>query len=774
MVLFSVYVTALFLNTFLSLFVAGVAFRLRSKPGGLSLAYLMLAIAEWSLALAFEFMSTTLASKIFWSKIEYLGIVSAPVLLFIFALSFTQREKWLRRRYLYLYWLFPLITLILALTNERHHLIWTHFTPIPADHFLIAYGHGSWFWVMTAYFYMLVLVASIMLIQAALHYRHIYRQQAITLLISVFPPWISNMLYVFEAGPFPGLDLTPVSFAATGVLLTLNFVRMQLLDLVPIARERTVDNMHDSLIVLDVQERVIDVNPAAQTLIGLPPHEIIGKPAADVLGRWPELTERFRTALTVDVEVHIEGLGYIELQIFPLYGRYGHLAGRAIISHDINQRKQAQIQLEQAHEDLEQRVIERTAQLAAANKRLQQEINKRQQAEDKVQALNVILEQRVADRTRELTALYEVSAVANRPLDIETLSSEMLSQTTEAMQSTGGAIFLLEDPIRPCAPYVAFHLAACQGLSVEFWTQNGSFLGAQNLLRQLCPIPQMILIPDVEADPEAKVLWELKKPSILLAAPLHAGENILGLLVQLRPADKTFKREEIALLASIAEQISIAVESSRLRQLTLRTSLLQERERLARDLHDTVTQSLYGLVTLTELGKAQMEAGLPTVIPGTLTQIGETARHALKEMRLFIHQLRPPNLEKEGLIGALHQRLAAVEGRVGLQTRLLADETIHLTLEQQTDLYYIVQEALNNILRHANAQSITVYLGRERENVILEIRDDGCGFDPEHVSSGGMGLSNILQRTNAIGGTLKISSLPDQGTRIRVILGENS
>jgi signal transduction histidine kinase len=167
-----------------------------------------------------------------------------------------------------------------------------------------------------------------------------------------------------------------------------------------------------------------------------------------------------------------------------------------------------------------------------------------------------------------------------------------------------------------------------------------------------------------------------------------------------------------------------------------------------------------------------LEAGLATVIPETLTQIGETARHALKEMRLFIHQLRPLDLEAEGLLGALHQRLAAVEGRVGMQTRLLADETISLTIEQQTDLYYIVQEALNNILRHAGAHSITVYLGREEKQVVLEILDDGCGFDPSRVTHGGMGLPNIKQRATNLGGTLKISSIPNQGTRIRVVLEE--
>jgi len=126
-------------------------------------------------------------------------------------------------------------------------------------------------------------------------------------------------------------------------------------------------------------------------------------------------------------------------------------------------------------------------------------------------------------------------------------------------------------------------------------------------------------------------------------------------------------------------------------------------------------------------------------------------------------------LEEEGLVGALHLRLATVEGRSDVQVRLLADETIRLPLSVETELYYIAHEALNNILKHAHARSITVYLSREDGHIVLDVLDDGCGFDVAAArTNGGLGLKNQHERSRRIAGVLKITSLPGQGTRVRV------
>jgi len=141
-------------------------------------------------------------------------------------------------------------------------------------------------------------------------------------------------------------------------------------------------------------------------------------------------------------------------------------------------------------------------------------------------------------------------------------------------------------------------------------------------------------------------------------------------------------------------------------------------------------------------------------------------------MRLYIHQLRPTVLAEEGLVGGLHQRLAAVEGRSNVQTRLLADESIELPAPVEEALYHIAREALNNALKHAQAASVSVTLGHQDGPVVLEIVDDGCGFDPETVGQAGMGLITMRERAESIGGALTVTSKPGAGTRVTVILAD--
>jgi signal transduction histidine kinase len=135
--------------------------------------------------------------------------------------------------------------------------------------------------------------------------------------------------------------------------------------------------------------------------------------------------------------------------------------------------------------------------------------------------------------------------------------------------------------------------------------------------------------------------------------------------------------------------------------------------------------------------------------------------------------MQPVDLEKDGLISVLHHRLAAVEGRADMKARLLADEHISLSTEKEVALYFIAQEALNNILRHARAHNVLVTLKQGRKNVILEIEDDGRGFDPKKVDRAGLGLANMSERAAKIKGKFKILSKPDEGTKIVVTVARD-
>lgn len=208
-------------------------------------------------------------------------------------------------------------------------------------------------------------------------------------------------------------------------------------------------------------------------------------------------------------------------------------------------------------------------------------------------------------------------------------------------------------------------------------------------------------------------------------------------------------------------------QQSRLEQL----AVVEERQRLARELHDSVTQSLYSVTLYADAASMALTAGQPDVTAGYLRDLKDTAQEAMRDMRLLIFELHPPVLEHEGLVAALQARLAAVETRAGLQTEFHVQDEGPLRLEVEKELYRIAQEVLNNVVKHARAQHVGVQLQFTAQSVCLEVRDDGVGFDvPAAKKSGGMGLRNIEERVALAGGVLTLESRPGAGTRVRVEL----
>ncbi len=395
-------------------------------------------------------------------------------------------------------------------------------------------------------------------------------------------------------------------------------------------------------------------------------------------------------------------------------------------------------------------------------------------SEESLRKLNLTLEQRVMEQTRELTALYEVSAVASQAQSVDVLLRESLARTLTALRSETGAIYLRPGTMEQKDEdgKDTLRLAMHRGLPPDLLPSIRTLAVDEGAIGWVLKHREPLLLSNgtgASLEESGPLIHTLQMTNLLLA-PLRVEGRIVGLLILARPPEVSFTVREISLVASIADQIGLSVWSEHLRQETLR---LEERQRIARDLHDAVTQSLYGMVVLTEAGHVQLqELDLSPEPRDVLTQllrtIGTTARQAIKEMRLFIHQLQPPVLREQGLVGALHQRLATVEGRANVDARLLADETLQVPLAVERALYQIAQEGLNNALRHAQASMVTVYWGREGGHAVLEVRDDGCGFDPDHIPDPGMGLENMRRRAEAIGAALKIIAVPGGGTRVRV------
>jgi signal transduction histidine kinase len=209
-----------------------------------------------------------------------------------------------------------------------------------------------------------------------------------------------------------------------------------------------------------------------------------------------------------------------------------------------------------------------------------------------------------------------------------------------------------------------------------------------------------------------------------------------------------------------------------LNSLLQRQQLVQdERDRIARDMHDTVTQAVYSLTILAEGRRRLAARGRLENTVEAFSELGELAQQALRELRLVIHGLRNPLLESHGLVEALNQRLRRVEKRAGIGTNLIVSGTIQLLPEVEIELYRIAEEALNNLLKYSHAANVTGRISYESGEILLEISDDGIGFDLDSIQNeGGMGLTSMKERADKIGAKLQVDSHPGKGTTVRVTI----
>jgi signal transduction histidine kinase len=234
-------------------------------------------------------------------------------------------------------------------------------------------------------------------------------------------------------------------------------------------------------------------------------------------------------------------------------------------------------------------------------------------------------------------------------------------------------------------------------------------------------------------------------------------------------AGQELNPESHALLTTIADQAAEVVEKDSLRKLAAQAAVLEERQRLARDLHDSLTQSLYAISNFATAARDQMRADRTARALEQLEKLEGLSRQALREMRLLIFELRPFALGEGGLIRALQERLDIVEKHAGVKTQLRVDLDRDLPAEWEGDLYGIATEALNNALQHAEAGEVQVRLTGCGSALRLEVADDGIGFPPEPVRAG-LGLTTMRERAQSLGGRLEVESHPNGGSIIRVLL----
>ncbi len=336
---------------------AFLVWRRRATPGARPFVLLGLAAAVWSLAYALEMASVELAPKLFWAKVQYLGITAVPVAWLVFALQYVGQERWLTRRNLILLGVIPLLTLLLTWTNEFHGLIWSE-TRLDASgsFYVLGLSHGPVFGVYWAYSNLALVVGSALLLRVIWRASYLYRDQALALLFGVLAPWLGNVLYVTGLNPFTHLDLTPFGFALADAVVGWALFRFRLLDVVPIARDAVVEGMSEGMLVLDERNRVVDLNLAAQHILGQSAAESIGQPVDRFVTGRPDLVECYLDVRVAQTEIALgqgEAKRIYDMRISPIYDRQDRLRGRLVLLQDVTERVQAEAALKRAKEAAE-------------------------------------------------------------------------------------------------------------------------------------------------------------------------------------------------------------------------------------------------------------------------------------------------------------------------------------------------------------------------------------------------------------------------------------
>jgi nitrate/nitrite-specific signal transduction histidine kinase len=372
------------------------------------------------------------------------------------------------------------------------------------------------------------------------------------------------------------------------------------------------------------------------------------------------------------------------------------------------------------------------------------------------------LENKVADRTRELATLNSITSVASRSLDIGDILADALEQTVEHMGFDAGVAFKFEP--HPAAPLLMAHQNFEPGTAVDLvntYTRAGR--GTRDVY------PEAVSTLGIEDFQDEKLRDQLSQLDLqlLVYIPLSTKGRKLGFFILGRHEPGQVSPEELSLLSSIGKQIGVAMENARLYEQAEVLGITAERSRLARELHDAVTQTLFSANLMADviprIWRRDPEEGLQN-----LEELRQLTRGALAEMRTLLLEMRPESLERSDIKPLLTQLADAFIGRARVPVSLVIQGDCELTGDVKLVFYRVAQEALNNVAKHSGARHVELRLECQPEQVNLIIRDDGLGFELDSISPDHMGLSIMRERAGSIGACLQVESQLGQGTTVKL------
>ncbi|MCJ7716207.1 MAG: diguanylate cyclase [Anaerolineales bacterium] len=486
----------------------------KSAQGSIPLALLFGSAAFWSICYAVELSLMEYTSKVFWLKMESIGVAILPVLWLFFCLRYVDIQKPKTSWFIIIFSIIPIVTLVLAFTNSTHHLVWISVELIDQNGLMmLKLERNIWFWIHTGYSHLIYLAGMYFLVQKYLKTPSNMVNQIRYVFLAGLIPGVTNIFYIFNNDPIPQIDYTPLSFAVSGLLIVWVLYYHRLLDIIPIARDTTIENMQDGIIVVDLEDRLVDINPAAEKIINYSFSDVIGQPASEILAEisdWVALSKESKTPIKVLNVGEGKNKKIYVLNLFPLTNTHDQLIGHSIMFHNNTQ--------------------------------------------------SYILNKNLKDQADRLAVLYEIGKAITSTIEIDELLELIYNQLSQVMPSDAYfvAIYIPDDhqlEIRILMDqgtrYPSEKVDADEGLS-SWIVKNREPLLIHDLRKE---INTLTVKPVMVGEKRLTRSW--------LGVPMQIENELIGLLAVASYQPNVFDEMDQLLLEQIAQQAVLSIQNAR-------------------------------------------------------------------------------------------------------------------------------------------------------------------------------------------------------------------
>ena len=487
---------------------------------------LLIALVIWTLGYAAELSLPTLSMKLFTAKIQYIGITAVPFFWLTFAMQFSGYHHWLNSKRVVLLTIIPILTLLLAITNEWHGFLWADMRldasgPIT----IMQLSYGFWFWVFNIFAQSCIIIGSLILIihLNSIHARHHWRVRLLALLPLV--PLLGNLVYLLGFVPIPGLDLTPYTLSASVFFIVWGISRLELFDLNPIARQTAVSSIKDGIIVLDNEQRIIDINKAACQIIHKEPKQVIGKNIVATIRSQPALVACYKRvreatgASVFDLTYHDR---FYDVSLSKIYDDLEVHRGWIIALRDISERKIAEKALEQQKATFE--------------------------------------------------GVAKIARALAEGLDAQTRFQNAIDTTAAFAKAENGSLFLLNEQKELSHAYFT-NKATPKSILNDFLGQ----IIKEGLLGWIIENQQLVIINNANEDDRWIPAHHSSGQTLsVLAIPIINQKRLIGVLILGHSQPNFFQPEAAEMLRAATAQMALALENVRIYELEIHHAAQQK------------------------------------------------------------------------------------------------------------------------------------------------------------------------------------------------------